>query len=72
MTHPRMTELDKKLQEMAQTNWSQFVQFIGSEAITAAKVCLLRQSKSSYGEICIKLGLTEDQVRYSSKKCKPC
>jgi hypothetical protein len=64
-----MTELDKKLQEMALLNWSQFVHLLGEDAINAAKVCLLRQAKASYGEIGIKLGLTEKQVRTRCVKC---
>lgn len=64
-----MTELDKKLQEMALLNWSQFVQVIGQDAIVAAKVCLLRQDKRSYGEISNKLGITENQARYACTKC---
>lgn len=65
-----MTELDKKLQEMAILNWPQFVQMIGLDALTAAKVCLLRQDKKSYGEISYKLGITEHQARYNCTKCE--
>lgn len=68
MTKP-VTELDKKLQEMALTNWSQFVQLVGEDAIVAAKMCMLRQDKRSYGEISVKLGLTHDQARYGCSKC---
>jgi predicted transcriptional regulator len=65
-----MTELDKKLQEMAIMNWPQFVQMVGLDAITAAKVCLLRKNDKSYGEISNKLGITEHQARYSCQKCE--
>jgi hypothetical protein len=64
-----LTELDRKLQEMALTNWAQFVQTVGEEAIIAAKVCLLRQSGKSYGEISVKLSITYDQARYGCKGC---
>lgn len=66
-----MTNLDKKLQEIALLNWPQFVELIGADAITAAKVCLLRQDKRSYGEIQNKLGITYDQARYACNNC-PC
>lgn len=65
-----MTDLDKKLQEIALLNWTQFVQLIGKDAILSAKSCLLRKQNYSYGEICNKLGLTKDQVRYDCTKCE--
>lgn len=65
-----MTDLDKRLQEMAVMNWQQFVSLIGTDAIVLAKVCLLRQSKKSYGEISNKLGITEHQARYGCNKCE--
>lgn len=64
-----MTDLDKKLQEIAVMNWAQFVQLVGPEALIKAKVCLLRQNKSSYGEISIKLAITERQARYACENC---
>jgi exopolysaccharide biosynthesis predicted pyruvyltransferase EpsI len=64
-----MTELDKKIQEIALLNWPQFVQLIGDDAIIKAKTCLLRQQGRSYGEICVKLDLSKDQVVYACKKC---
>lgn len=64
-----MTELDKKLQEIALTNWNQFVTLMGEDAIIAAKTCLLRQNGSSYGEISIKLKITEKQARTRCEKC---
>jgi len=54
---------------MAVNNWPQFVALIGSDAVVTAKVCLLRQKKSSYGEIAIKLNITERQARYGCDKC---
>lgn len=65
-----MTDLDKKLQEIALLNWKQFVTLIGEDAVTSAKVCLLRQNKKSYGEISNKLGITEHQARYGCNKCE--
>ncbi len=65
-----MTELDKKLQEMALLNWNQFVQLVGSESIIKAKVCLLRRDKKSYGEIANKLGISGRQAEYACVKCE--
>lgn len=64
-----MTELDKRLQEIAKENWSQFVALIGEDAIKAAKVCLLRQKNKSYGQIGNSLGLTKNQVEYACNHC---
>jgi hypothetical protein len=64
-----LTDLDKKLQEMAVKNWQQFVMLIGEDAINAAKVCLLRKEDKSYGQISRKLGLSEHQARYACSKC---
>ena len=69
MAKKPMTDLDKKLQEMALLNWHQFVALIGEDSITIAKVCLLRRDKRSYGEIEQKLGITYDQARYGCNKC---
>lgn len=65
-----MTDLDKKLQEIALMNWKQFAELIGEDALMAAKVCLLRQDKKSYAQIQQKLGLTKNQVEYAA--CKKC
>ena len=65
-----MTELDKTIREIALNNWEQFVQLMGKEAITNAKVCLLRQKNKSYNEIANKLRITETQSRYACKKCE--
>lgn len=65
-----MTDLDKKLQEMAVMNWPQFVALVGPDAIRAMKICLLRQQGKSYGEIQNKLGLTKSQVEYAA--CNKC
>lgn len=70
MNDVKLTELDHKLREMALTNWSQFVQFVGKDAITSAKVCLLRQKQQSYQQISIKLSISEKQARYACDKCK--
>jgi hypothetical protein len=69
MNEKSMTVLDEKLREMALTNWSQFVQMVGEKAVTAAKICMLRQNNHSYGEIQIRLNLTKDQVVYGCEKC---
>lgn len=66
----KMTDLDRKLQEIAATNWDQFIRLVGHEAILSAKVCILRQRNASYGEIGNRLGLTNNQVRYGCIKCE--
>jgi hypothetical protein len=65
-----MTDLDKKLQEIALMNWKQFSSLIGEDAMRAAKICLLRQNGKSYGEIQQKLGITKAQVEYTA--CNKC
>lgn len=64
-----MTDLDKKLQEIALMNWKQFETLIGKDALLAAKICLLRQQKNSYGQIQAKLGINKGQVEYTCNKC---
>lgn len=64
-----MTDLDKKLQEMAVMNWPQFAKLLGEDALIAAKICLLRQQKKSYGEISVKLNITEKKARYWCGEC---
>lgn len=66
----QMTELDRKLQEIAVKNWEQFAALIGEEAITGAKICLLRQQKFTYGQIQNKLNLTKNQVEYRCNNCE--
>jgi hypothetical protein len=70
MAKPPLTDLDKKLFEIACKNQAQFIALIGEEAWIAAKVCLLRQDKKSYGEISIRLSLTKEQARYACNKCE--
>lgn len=64
-----MTKLDKQLQDIATQNWDQFVAIIGPDAITTAKICLLRQQGKSYGEISVKLSITEKKARYWCGEC---
>lgn len=66
-----MTDLDRKLQEIAKNNWQQFVEMVGEDAVTVAKICLLRREGKSYGQISVKLGITERQVGYNCGKCEP-
>lgn len=64
-----LTELDKRLQEIALKNWWQFVNLIGADEINNAKACILRQDGHSYGQIKNKLGLTHRQAQYNCGKC---
>jgi len=65
-----LTALDRRLQELALMNWTQFAVLIGDEALTAAKICLLRKERRSYGEIMQKLGVTQKTARYWCDECK--
>lgn len=65
----QMTDLDRKLQEIATKNWPQFVALISEDALTNAKICMLRQDNRSYGEISIKLNVSEKKARYWCNEC---
>lgn len=67
---PPLTDLDKRLQEMALLNWKQFVALVGEGCIMSAKICLLRQHNRSLGEISQKLSITYRQSEYGCKKCE--
>lgn len=54
---------------MAVLNWPQFAKLLGEDALTAAKICLLRQQNKSYGEISVKLNVTEKKARYWCGEC---
>jgi hypothetical protein len=64
-----MTELDKKLQELALKDWDQFVILIGQDSIVSAKICILRKGDKSYGEIVNRLGVSYKQARTACNKC---
>ncbi len=66
---PELTDLDRKLQEIALINWPQFIKLVGKDAILGAKICLLRKNERSYGEICQKLKVP---VWAARTKCKQC
>jgi hypothetical protein len=65
-----LTELDKKLQEIALADWQKFVAMVGEDAVISAKVCLLRQNGNSYGQIKGRLKITIDKVRWECKQCE--
>jgi len=65
-----ITELDRRLQEMALLNWQQFTALVGEDAITGAKICMLRQKQKSYGEIMLHLRVSKQNVRTGCKKCE--
>lgn len=60
-----ITELDNKLKNIANTDWEAFTAIVGSDAIMAAKICILRSEGKSYSQISIKLKITEAQARYA-------
>ena len=67
----KFTALDSQLMELALTDWQQFVQLIGINHITAAKVCLLRRQGKSYEQIAQKLSIPKHRVEYSCvEKCQ--
>lgn len=62
------TEIDNKLRDLALTDWATFVKFMGDDAYTAMKICLMRKDAASYGMIQIKLNVSRAQARYASKR----
>jgi hypothetical protein len=66
----RLTDLDKKLQEIALVNYTQFVALVGEDAINKAKACLLRQSNNSYGKISQKLGVSRRRAQHICGECR--
>ena len=67
-----MTDLDKKLQEMAIKNWPQFVALLGDDALMAAKICLLRQNNRSLGEISKRLDMPRQTIASHVKRHCQC
>ena len=67
-----MTDLDKKLQEMATKNWPQFVALLGDDALMAAKICLLRQNNRSLGEISKRLDMPRQTIASHVKRHCQC
>lgn len=70
MAESKMTKLDEKLREMALVNWDQFVALIGEDAILRAKMCMMRKNGASYGQIKMKLGVSESAIRWNCNSCK--
>lgn len=64
-----MTDLDKKLQEIAAMNWQQFVKLVGGKALLNAKICL-RQSGKTWGQICNQFDVSLGKAQNSCKKCE--
>lgn len=64
------TELDKQLRDIAILDWPGFVKLVGEDAITNAKVCLLKGKGKSYNQIATRLSITKNQAQYGSNKCK--
>lgn len=64
-----MTELDRKLKEMAANDWNRFVAMMGEDALTSAKICMLRQEGKTFNQISIKLNVTQMRARVACSKC---
>jgi hypothetical protein len=65
-----MTDLDKKLQQLATTDWHTFMTIVGQDNITVMKARILRQDGKSYQQICVQTGLTMAQARNAVKNVK--
>jgi len=64
------TQLDIELQQLAAIDWPAFVKLVGEDAITSAKVCILKSKGRSLNQIANKLSITRDKVRYDcNNKC---
>jgi hypothetical protein len=63
------TELDRELQQLALIDWPTFVNLVGEENITAAKVCILKNRGKSHNQISNKLSITKSQSETRCKKC---
>ena len=65
-----LTELDKRVLEIAITNPAIFVEMLGKETMDRLKVCLLRGDGKSYGAISQRLSITVRQAEYGCGKCE--
>ena len=65
----QFTELDKELQGLALVDWSAFVRLVGDDAITSAKVCILKSRGKSLNQIGSRLDITKNQAQYQCGKC---
>lgn len=64
------TPLDMELRDLAAFDWTAFVQLIGDEAITKAKVCMLLKRGSSYNQIANRLKITKRKAQWvCTEKC---
>lgn len=65
------TELDETLRNLAATDWPAFVQLVGEDNITAAKVCVLRSRGNTLGQIASKFSKKRSGVQYTiENKCR--
>lgn len=58
------TELDNKLRDLSINDWELFCAVLGPDALTRAKVILLRQAGKTYQQISIQLSISSRQVEY--------
>ncbi len=61
------SELDKRLQQLATTNWEQFMEIVGKDFIITAKARLLRKEGKSWQQISVKLETTPSKARTACK-----
>jgi hypothetical protein len=55
---------------MALMNLATICAMYWRDALITTKACILMMDKKTYGEICIKLGVTENQARQACGKCE--
>jgi len=70
MNDDKLKDLDKKLQELALTDFNQFCQLTGVDKIKAF-VCIERAKGLTFQQIANKLGVSRQTIWKRCKKCKP-
>jgi hypothetical protein len=62
-----MTDLDKKVKELATTDWEKFMQVAGPDFILTFKARIMRSEGKSWQQISMKLEITPMQARVCCK-----
>lgn len=65
-----MDNLDKKIQDLASTDWQTFLSLVGPDVLFEIKVRILHQDGKSYQQIAVKLEEPMHRVRYALTKNK--
>lgn len=64
------TDLDMDLQQLAAVDWPAFVTLLGTDAVLAAKVCLLKNRGKSQQQISMKLNISLRKSQVNCEKCE--